>query len=86
MFCKSGGHFQSRRLLASGNSDSVGAAISIWHLRGYFPGIVRYCIHREIGYLVGVEFDPEAKWSARNSSRVICSSIRDGSVNSGMRI
>ena len=28
-----------------------------------FAGRVRYCVYREIGYFVGVEFDPASKWS-----------------------
>lgn len=28
-----------------------------------FAGEVRYCVFREIGYFVGVEFEPSSKWS-----------------------
>ena len=28
-----------------------------------FTGYVRYCVYREIGYFVGVEFTPGVKWS-----------------------
>ncbi len=28
-----------------------------------FTGRVRYCEYREIGYFVGVEFEPESRWS-----------------------
>ena len=28
-----------------------------------FAGRVRYCVYREIGYFVGVEFDTESRWS-----------------------
>jgi hypothetical protein len=28
-----------------------------------FVGRVRYCLYREIGYFVGVEFEPESRWS-----------------------
>jgi hypothetical protein len=31
--------------------------------RQAFVGRVRYCLYREIGYFVGVEFDPESRWS-----------------------
>ncbi len=31
-----------------------------------FQGYVRYCVYREIGYFVGVEFDPSFKWSKRS--------------------
>jgi hypothetical protein len=30
-----------------------------------FAGEVRYCLYREIGYFVGVEFDPRSKWSKK---------------------
>jgi hypothetical protein len=28
-----------------------------------FAGVVRYCVYREIGYFVGVQFDPSSRWS-----------------------
>jgi len=28
-----------------------------------FAGVVRYCVYREIGYFVGVEFGSDSKWS-----------------------
>jgi hypothetical protein len=30
-----------------------------------FTGEVRYCVYREIGYFVGVEFDSQSKWSKK---------------------
>ena len=30
-----------------------------------FVGAVRYCVYREIGYFVGVEFEPQSKWSKK---------------------
>ncbi len=38
------------------------------HVRISYPGgellgRVRYCVFREIGYFLGVEFDPGSKWS-----------------------
>jgi hypothetical protein len=30
-----------------------------------FTGSVRYCVYREIGYFIGVEFVPESKWSKK---------------------
>ena len=30
-----------------------------------FRGYVRYCVYREIGYFVGVEFDASFKWSKK---------------------
>src|SRR5881394_2473520 len=31
--------------------------------RKEFKGCVRYCVYREIGYFVGVEFAPSSRWS-----------------------
>lgn len=33
--------------------------------RQEFSGRVRYCVYREIGYFVGVEFEPSSKWSRK---------------------
>jgi PilZ domain len=30
-----------------------------------FTGIVRYCVYREIGYFIGVEFKEGSRWSRR---------------------
>jgi len=30
-----------------------------------FSGLVKYCVYREIGYFVGVEFDSGSKWSKK---------------------
>lgn len=30
-----------------------------------FSGRVQYCVYREIGYFVGVEFDSASRWSKR---------------------
>jgi hypothetical protein len=30
-----------------------------------FVGRVRYCVYREIGYFIGVEFEPESRWSKK---------------------
>jgi hypothetical protein len=30
-----------------------------------FAGRVRYCVYREIGYFVGMEFGPESRWSKK---------------------
>lgn len=31
-----------------------------------YSGLVRYCVYREFGYFVGVEFERGVKWNARN--------------------
>jgi hypothetical protein len=38
-----------------------------WEAPGqFFSGYVRYCVYREIGYFVGVEFGKASKWSQKN--------------------
>ena len=37
--------------------------MKIAHPKGEFQGRVRYCFFREIGYFIGVEFEPGSKWS-----------------------
>jgi hypothetical protein len=45
------------------NPAPLGAQIS-WTTSGHeFSGVVRYCVYREIGYFVGVEFAANSKWS-----------------------
>jgi PilZ domain len=43
----------------------MGAAIRWDCPKQPFTGTVQYCVYREIGYFVGVEFDPTTKWSKR---------------------
>jgi hypothetical protein len=33
--------------------------------RQEFSGVVRYCVYREIGYFVGVEFQQSSRWSRK---------------------
>ena len=40
--------------------------LEILHPRLFLQGIVRYCIFREIGYFVGVEFEVGNRWSQRD--------------------
>jgi hypothetical protein len=38
-----------------------------WEAQGKrFEGEVRYCVYREIGYFVGVEFDSDSRWSGKD--------------------
>ncbi len=37
--------------------------LHILHPRGEFQGNVRYCLYREIGYFLGVQFAPGCAWS-----------------------
>ena len=43
----------------------VGAEMRWECPKHHFVGRVRYCTYREIGYFVGVQFEPGAKWSKR---------------------
>ena len=43
-----------------------GAAIHIAYPNGELAGKVRYCVFREIGYFLGVEFEPGTRWSPRS--------------------
>ena len=39
--------------------------LRIRYPQGELQGRVCYCVHREIGYYLGVEFDPGFRWSLR---------------------
>ncbi len=43
----------------------LGSAIRITYPSGELIGRVKYCVFREIGYFLGVEFDPSNRWSQR---------------------
>src|SRR5689334_5012596 len=47
------------------SSVPVGAPIEWRSGKREFSGNVRYCVYREIGYFVGVEFTPTSKWSKK---------------------
>lgn len=42
-----------------------GCAIRIAHPTGELTGAVKYCVFRDIGYFLGIEFDPGHRWSQR---------------------
>ena len=44
----------------------LGAAIRITYPNGELSGQVKYCVFREIGYFLGVEFDAGHRWSQRD--------------------
>ena len=43
-----------------------GARLEITCPKHSFVGIVRYCTYQEIGYFVGVQFEPQSHWSRRS--------------------
>lgn len=38
--------------------------LKISYPKGELLGIVRYCVFRDIGYFLGVEFEPGCRWNA----------------------
>jgi hypothetical protein len=40
--------------------------LRISYPKGELVGRVRYCVYREIGYFLGIEFEPGCRWSQRN--------------------
>ena len=44
----------------------LNTAVRINHQKGELTGIVRYCVYREIGYFLGVEFEAGSRWSLRD--------------------
>jgi hypothetical protein len=41
----------------------LGTLVRISYPKGEFTGVVRYCVFREIGFFVGLQFEPGIKWS-----------------------
>lgn len=41
-------------------------AVRISFPRGELQGAVRYCVYRQIGYFLGIEFEPGTRWSIRS--------------------
>ncbi len=39
--------------------------LRIGHPKGELQGRIRYCVYRDIGYFLGVQFEPNSKWSQR---------------------
>ena len=44
----------------------LGTVMRITYPNGELTGHVKYCVFREIGYFLGVEFDPGNQWSQRS--------------------
>ena len=45
---------------------AMGCSVRISYPNGELSGIVKYCVFREIGYFLGVEFEPGCRWSQRS--------------------
>jgi len=39
--------------------------VHIHHPKGTLKGAVKYCVYRDIGYFVGLQFGPDSKWSRK---------------------
>ncbi len=37
--------------------------VRIKYPKGELKGVVRYCVYREIGYFLGIEFESNSRWS-----------------------
>ena len=44
----------------------LGTTLLIGYPSGELTGKVKYCVFREIGYFLGVEFEPGSRWSQRH--------------------
>lgn len=42
------------------------SSVQISYPNGELPGRVRYCVYREIGYFLGIQFEPGCRWSQRH--------------------
>jgi hypothetical protein len=70
---------KSRRMVANLEDISLSGAclqvekaiplettIRITYPKGELNGIVKYCVYREIGYFLGIEFEAGSQWSQRH--------------------
>ncbi|MCC7234309.1 MAG: PilZ domain-containing protein [Bryobacterales bacterium] len=57
---------QSGACLQLDLSIPLQTAVRIRYGRGDLDGKVRYCVYREIGYFLGIEFAPGQKWTERS--------------------
>jgi len=44
----------------------LGTPVRIAYDKGELAGFVKYCVFREIGYFLGIEFDPGSRWSQKH--------------------
>ncbi len=47
------------------SSLPLGSQIIWGSPKQHFEGRVQYCVYREIGYFIGVEFDAKSRWSKK---------------------
>ena len=45
---------------------SLGVGVQINYPNGELAGTVKYCVFRDIGYFLGVEFEQGSRWSQRD--------------------
>ncbi len=41
----------------------LGTEVRMTYPKGELLGTIRYCVFREIGYFLGLEFDPKTRWT-----------------------
>src|SRR5690348_2275650 len=44
----------------------LGTQVRIEYGKGELAGFVKYCVFRDIGYFLGVEFNPGSRWSQKH--------------------
>jgi hypothetical protein len=44
----------------------LGTVVRIAHSKGELAGFVKYCVFREIGYFLGIEFEAGSRWSQKH--------------------
>ena len=42
----------------------LGTPVEISYPNGVMAGVVKYCVYREIGFFLGVQFEDQKKWNA----------------------
>ena len=51
--------------LGTENAIPVGTRLTVRYPNGKFVGKIVYCHHDELGYVIGLKFDPGYSWSRR---------------------
>jgi len=55
----------------------VNTRIRIAYGGGHLPGVVRYCSFREAGFFLGIQFDPDTRWSDERFRPESLTEVRD---------